>query len=87
MSKQIVYYAVDNGIDGRESDSILYAAFNEQDLDNMLNRDPSKAWRTKKEKIIDAVSIQKQALAKLNGIDRLVLNLPSWIDERYKAKG
>jgi hypothetical protein len=80
--KKIVYIAVDNGIDGRSKDRFLYASFDEDEIKKMLSKDESRAWRRIKEEIIDDKVTRKQALAKLDGIDRLVLNLPSWLDEK-----
>lgn len=75
--KRIIFMAVDNGIDGMEKDSILYASFDEDVLDSLIKADKSKAWRTKKEKIIDVEQATKKALAKLDGVDRLLLGLPT----------
>ena len=82
MGKQIIYIAVDNGIDGMAKDSILYASFDESELIKLMNKDKSKPWRTKKEVIVDVDSAKKQALRKLNGIDRLVLGLPNWLEDK-----
>ena len=76
--KKIVYYVVDNGIEGTGKDRILYASFDENELDQKLSKDPSKNWRTKKEKILDEGPATAQALSKLNGIERLLLGLPAW---------
>lgn len=81
MAKQIAYMAVDNGIDGTSKDSILYASFDEDELKRLHQKDKSKNYRTLKEQIVDVEVAKKQALAKLNGIDRLVLGLPNWIEE------
>ena len=82
MSKRIAFVATDNGIDGREKTSKLYASWDEEELKKMHNRDKSKAWRRLTEEIVDEEKARKVALAKLNGIDRLVLGLPSWLDDR-----
>jgi hypothetical protein len=76
--KRIVYVAEDTGIDGLAKASVLYASFNEAERDSLINADPSKAWRTKGERIIDPAVAYKQALAKLDGVDRLVLGLKPW---------
>lgn len=78
MNKQIVYFATDNGVDGRAPTSVMYASFSEKERDAMIDADASKAWRGKGEKIIDEKTAQAQALAKLDGIDRLVLGLSPW---------
>lgn len=76
--KKIVYFAADNGVDGRGPETILYASFEEEELKKMLEADSAKAWRTPKEKIVDINVARKAALGKLDGIDRLVLDLPAW---------
>lgn len=76
--KRIVYTAIDSGVDGRGQTTTLYASFNEQERDSMINADAGKARRSKHECIIDPGVAYQQALAKLNGIDRLVLGLKPW---------
>ena len=83
-TKQIVYLVTDNGVDGREATKIMQASFSEEERDAMLEADPSKAWRSKGEKIIDLTVAQAQALAKLDGVDRLALGLSQWTDTRSK---
>ena len=78
MSKKIVYVATDKGVDGREQTTVMYASFGEDERNSMLAADKSKAWRGKSERIIDVEIARKNALAKLDGIDRLVLGLPAW---------
>lgn len=82
--KTIIYSAVDNGIDGMEKESVLYSSFDEAELKSQIQKDPSRAWRRVKEQIIDTDSAKQQAFSKLNGIDRLVLGLPSWIEDKIK---
>ena len=86
MTKRIVYIATDSGIDGREPERVLYAAWTEQERDEMLQADKSKAWRRPTEKIIDEDVAKRQALAKLDGIDRLVLDLPAWPNVQGEAR-
>lgn len=82
--KKIVYIGVDNGIDGRERDQILYAAWKEDELLKLHKSDKSKNLRTCSEIIVDVEKAKKEALAKLNGVDRLVLGLEDWITEHYQ---
>ncbi len=79
---KIVYIAIDNGIDGKEKDNILYASFDEIQFNELLNRDKSRNFRTPHKIIINVAVARREALAKLNGIDRLVLGLPDWINEK-----
>lgn len=78
MTKKIVFVATDNGIDGREPTQIMYAAFSEEERDALIEEDKSKAWRSKGELIVNVDEARRKALAKLDGIDRLVLGLPAW---------
>ena len=82
MGKKIVYIAVDNDIEGNEEDDILYASFNEDELKSLHNKDKSKNYRKLSEIIVDVDVARANALAKLDGVDRLILGLPSWIDEK-----
>lgn len=76
--KQIVYVATDSGMDGSGPTVVLYAAFTETERDAMIDADKAKPWRGKGEQIVDVASARRQALSKLNGIDRLVLGLAPW---------
>lgn len=80
QTKRIAYVATDSGVDGREKTTVLYAAWTEEERDAMLEKDKSKNWRSAEEKIVNVETARRQALAKLDGIDRLVLNLPAWPD-------
>jgi hypothetical protein len=74
----IAYCATDSGIDGREPERVLYASETREGRETMIQADKSKAWRSRKEVIVNRGPAIAQALAKLNGIDRLVLGLPAW---------
>jgi hypothetical protein len=80
--KKIVYSAVDRGIDGMGKPHILYSSFDEMELNSLIESDPSKPWRTKDERIVDTEIIKRTALSKLNGIERLVLGLPNWLEDK-----
>lgn len=82
MSKKIIYTANDSGIDGREKTRVLYASFDESEIKALHNKDKSKAWRQLGEEIVDMDKARAKALAKLDGIDRAVLGLPNWIEEK-----
>lgn len=75
MNRQIVYWAADNGMDGMMPSKCMYASFSETELDAMIAADPNKAWRRKEMEIVDVEFAKKKALAKLNGIDKLVIGL------------
>jgi hypothetical protein len=75
MTKAIAFWIADAGIDGREPKKIVYASFSEPERDEMFAADKNKNWRHKGEQIINVEVAKKEALAKLNGIDRLVLGI------------
>lgn len=81
-NKKIAYCAVSYGVDGREKKSILYASFDEDELNVLHNKDKSKNFREVEEEIVDVDEARKEALAKLDGIDRLVLGLPNWLEDK-----
>ncbi len=82
MTKKIAYLVNDNGVDGREPTETLYATWEEADRENLLNSDKAKNWRSKAETIVDIEHARAKALAKLDGLDKLVLGLPNWLEER-----
>ena len=73
--KQIAFTIIDNGIDGREPARIVYAAWNDAARDAALARNPNKAYLRPDEQIVDVDKAKAAALAKLNGLDRLLLGL------------
>lgn len=75
---RIAYLVTDSGVDGREPTKVLYATFDPHLRRALLNNDASKAHRSTSETIIDVKKARANALAKLDGIDRLVLNLRPW---------
>jgi hypothetical protein len=76
MAKRIAYLIADNGVDGREKTTILFATWDEQQRDTVHENSANKNWQHKAEEIVDETVARTQALAKLNGIDRLILGLP-----------
>lgn len=82
----IVYVANDHGIDGSEKAKPMYAAWSKDTLSVMFAGDRGKSYRTLDKVIVDTDVAVAQALAKLNGIDRLVLNLPPWPANKLNTK-
>ncbi len=75
MAKKIAYTITSNGIDGREPTVIGEAFWDEGQRDiawNQLEPD-QRTWLSKGELIVDVDKAVKEAVAKLNGLDRLVL--------------
>lgn len=75
MSDRIVYLATDYGVDGRDKRRIVHAAWSMEALTKKLDKDPAKAWRNVEKEIADTDAVRKAALAKLNGLDKLVLEV------------
>jgi len=73
--KRIAYIATDSGIDGREKTRIAYAFWSERERDDHFDEDKNKDWKTKGELIVDEAVQKNQALAKLDGLDRLAIGL------------
>ncbi len=74
-TKKIAYLIIDNGCDGRERDNIIYASWDETERDNALEKSPNKGYYRTDEKIVNEGHTRENALAKLNGIERLTLGL------------
>ena len=75
MSKRIAYLITDSGIDGMDKMSIMQAFWEEHDRDLALKEDKNKAWRSVSEVIVNVEPDKKQARAKLNGLERLLLGI------------
>lgn len=77
MSKRIAYLITSNDVDGRGPTVIEQAFWDEQDRDTAFNGKPEnvRCYLGKREQIVDEEPTKKAALAKLNGLDRLLLGL------------
>ena len=73
--KRIAYTITDSGCDGRAPTTIMQAFWFEQARDDFLAADKNKAYRGTGEMIVDPEKTRRQALAKLSGIDKLVLEI------------
>lgn len=76
--KKIIYSVTSSGIDGRDKQNILYSSYDEDELKATLKEDPNKCYYGITEQIIDIDARRRQALAKLDGVDRLLLGLTRW---------
>lgn len=74
---KVVYVAVDQD----PTRNFLYAAWDKASFRILAMADRSFASRTVETRVIDVAKLRREALARLDGIDRLVLNLPDWIEE------
>jgi hypothetical protein len=75
MAKRIAYTISSSGVDGREPKRIEKAFWNEDVRNKEFDNDPNKNYLTKGEQIVNEDEARKTALAKLDGIDTLILNL------------
>jgi hypothetical protein len=76
MTDKIVYTVTENGVDGRAPTTVMFASFDEQERDKWYeSKANNKAWYSKSKQIVEIENELKQALAKLDGIHRLMLNI------------
>ncbi len=79
--KRIAYTITDSGVDGRGPIRIVAAFWDEDERNEALKQDSNMLWRSKGEKIVDIDEHERAVLAKLDGIDRLVLKALKHKDE------
>lgn len=75
MAKKIAYLILDSGVDGCTKPRIMFASFSDIERDEKLDADPAKDWKRKGEVIVDTAIARARALEKLDGLDKLVLEL------------
>lgn len=75
MAKRIVYTASDSGIDGMGPREIVYASYDETRLKKMIRTDKNKNWLTFGEQIVDVDAQKRKSLAKLDALDKLVIDI------------
>lgn len=75
MAKIIAYTVIDNGIEGKEKNRIVYADGDETLRDKWFSNAKNKAWYRKSEQIVNIEEVKKAALAKLDGIDKMLLGI------------
>ena len=75
--KQAIFAAVDNGIDGRDKDRIVFASTSEKERDEFIKKHPSGAWYRPVDEVKDLEQVKKATLHKLNGLEKLALGLDS----------
>ena len=72
---KIVYTITDNGMDGRSPTSTIYATFDKDERDEVYDDSKNKAWYGKEKRIVEIEPETKQALAKLDAVQRLLLDV------------
>ena len=75
MTDKIVYLITDNGMDGRAPTSIVFASYDSQECDDTYNRSKNKAYYGQSKKIIEIEKETRQAMVKLDGVQRLMLDI------------
>lgn len=73
--KQAIFLIVHHGIEGREPESILFAFTDETERDQFHEKHPNKGYYSKVDRVVDLEAHRKEALTKLDGLDKLALNL------------
>jgi hypothetical protein len=74
MTKQAVFLVTDNGVDGRDKESIIFASLDEKERDNWLANNKNRNYFSSVDRVVDLESESKNALGKLNQLDLLALN-------------
>jgi len=72
---KIVYLIVDHGVEGREKESINVASFSEKYINHTLGNLKFPNYYSKTKRIVEVDSATKQALSRINGLDRLLLGI------------
>ena len=75
MTDKIAYLSVDHGMDGMGQESIVRAVWTRKERDALANADKNKAYQRSVERIVEMENAHKDALKKLNALDKLVLGL------------
>lgn len=79
--KQIIFVVVDNGVDGRGSNHVVFATTNENERDSWFNNHPNKCYFRCVDEIHDLQNVALAAWTKLNAVEKLSFlstNAPMW---------
>ena len=74
-NKKIIFKAIDNGIEGKEKDRVVFASFDENEVKEWIKKSPNKNWLRFGEEIVDVITRREEVLKKMDGINKLVLGL------------
>ena len=72
---KIVYTITDSGTDGRNSPKDIFASWDKDERDVEYKHSRNKAYYSTAKRIVEVESEQKQALAKLDAVQRLLLDV------------
>lgn len=84
MTDRIAYLVTDHGVDGRDKEHIVFASFDEQEANDWYNGNPNKAYYSQTKRIIEVEKETKQAMAKLNGVHRMLLGIEQRPNKKVK---
>ena len=76
MTDSIVYIVTESGVDGRAPTNTVFASFDQEERDEWYEaKGKNKGYYNKSKRIVEIEHEFKQALAKLDGVQRLLLNV------------
>lgn len=75
--KMILYLITDSGVDGMAKPTVQSAFFTEAERNTAFNKKPEmrRMYLGQSERIVDIDAVRKNAVARLDGIERLLLGL------------
>lgn len=73
--KQAIFLIIDNGEDGRGKSTIIHAFTDEIVRDDILENHPNKNYYRSEDRIVDLTVHRKLAIDKLDGLDKLALDI------------
>ncbi len=78
--KQIAYLLTNYGVDGLAKKEVDFAFLDEKERDTFFEASKNKNWLIKEEIIVDLEKVKKETLARLDGLEKLVLGIEnkSW---------
>lgn len=73
--KQVLFLAVDHGIDGRERESIRFASLDEAARDKWIAESKNKPWLSPVDRVADLEVVAADAWKQLDGLQKLALSI------------
>lgn len=80
--KKAYFLVIDDGVEGQGPSKIVFASSQEKTRDNWLEMHPLKNYYRAEDKVLDLDQVRKNALSKLDGIERLALGIEQRSNER-----
>ncbi|NIU01630.1 MAG: hypothetical protein GWN01_12160 [Nitrosopumilaceae archaeon] len=79
--KVVVFQVVSNGVDGRDKTSVNFSHINEENRDAFYEGlGKTRGYYSKREVVLDLKQLYKEFKNKLNGNDKMILEMFSSID-------